>query len=140
MTLLQPFLTLYTDLSDYSAGQLATVYSDDVEFIDPVTTHHGLSAVEAYFEKLLFNCQSCMFEIQSAFIQGSTGHVSWIMRFQHRRLKSGQPIEVEGFSLLNFYNGKVIRQQDYYDMGAMIYEHMPMIGSIITALRRRLAA
>ena len=140
MTPLQQFLTLYTDLSDYSAGQLALVYSDDVEFIDPVTTHKGLAAVEAYFERLLLNCQSCVFEIQSASMQGSTGHVSWIMRFQHRRLKSGKPIEVEGFSLLNLHNGKVNRQQDYYDMGAMIYEHVPMVGPIVSALRRRLAA
>ena len=140
MTPLQQFLTLYTDLSDYSAGQLAKVYSDDVEFIDPVTTHQGLTAVEAYFERLLLNCQSCVFEIQSASIQGGAGHVSWIMRFQHRRLKNGKSIAVEGFSLLNFHNGKVNRQQDYYDMGAMIYEHVPMVGPIVSALRRRLAA
>ena len=140
MTPLQQFLTLYTNLNQYSARQLAEVYSDDIEFVDPVTTHHGLQAVTAYFERLLVNCHSCVFDIRSATLQGSTGHISWTMRFQHRRLKNGKPIMVDGFSLLKFKEDKVSMQHDYYDMGAMIYEHVPMVGPIVSALRRRLAA
>ena len=137
---LERFLALYTNLSHYSPNKLAEVYSDDVAFVDPVSTHHGLDAVNAYFKRLLLNCQFCVFEIQSTQVHGNTGHVSWTMHFQHRRLRGGKPIQVQGFSLLNFEHGRINRQQDYYDMGAMIYEHVPVLGSIVSALRRRLAA
>ena len=140
MTPLEPFLALYADLSRCSPSQLAKVYSDDVEFVDPVSIHHGLDAINAYFQRLLLHCQSCAFEIRSTQINGDTAHVGWTMCFQHRRLRGGKPIEVEGFSLLLFKSGRISRQQDYYDMGAMIYEHVPVLGPIVSALRRRLAA
>ncbi|MEM7465707.1 MAG: nuclear transport factor 2 family protein [Pseudomonadota bacterium] len=137
---LERFLALYANLSHYSPNKLAEVYSEDVAFVDPVSAHHGLDSVNAYFKRMLLNCQFCIFEIQSSQALGDTGHVSWTMRFQHRHLRGGKPIEVQGFSLLNFERGRINRQQDYYDMGAMIYEHVPVLGPIVSALRRRLAA
>lgn len=140
MKVLERFLSFYQTLSPKELGALDTIYSDDVVFIDPVTSHSGLDAVKQYFAKLLANCRGCAFDIHAATLNGASGYVRWTMTFEHPRLRRGRPISVDGFSLLNFEAGKISEQRDYYDMGAMIYEHVPLLGGIVSGLRRRLAA
>jgi hypothetical protein len=35
-------------------------------------------------------------------------------------------------------NGKIYYHRDYFDMGAMLYEHLPLLGRIIQRLKHRL--
>lgn len=48
-------------------------------------------------------------------------------------------ISVRGVSHLQIAN-KVTFHEDFYDMGAMIYEQLPVIGGLTRWLRNRLAA
>ena len=40
--------------------------------------------------------------------------------------------------MTKYYLDKVYYQQDQYDLGAMIYEHIPVIGPVVRFLKRRL--
>lgn len=137
---LTQFTEFYEQLDQTLLHKLTDIYSDDVVFIDPVTQHSGLEAIHGYFERLLQNTKDCRFEIQKARVDGATGYISWRMTFCHPRLNRGGPINVEGFSLTIFRDGKICEQRDYYDMGAMIYEHIPVLGGVVSHLRRRMAA
>ena len=56
------------------------------------------------------------------------------------RLNRGQLISLEGCSLLRWNaDGKVERHRDYFDAGALLYQHVPLLGSAIRWLQRRLA-
>ncbi|MEM7570715.1 MAG: nuclear transport factor 2 family protein [Pseudomonadota bacterium] len=138
MDLLDRFRAFYASLGRGDLSGLNTVYSQDVSFIDPVGTHQGLRQLEAYFQALLDGCAACQFKIRGLRETGETAFVEWTMSFAHKRLKAGQDIHVDGFSILSIANGKVDMQRDYYDMGAMIYEHVPVVGRIVRALRGRL--
>ncbi|BBI47777.1 hypothetical protein HORIV_01980 [Vreelandella olivaria] len=62
------------------------------------------------------------------------------MTFIHPRLAGGKPVEVEGCSALTFADdGRVQRHRDYFDAGAMLYEQLPLMGSAIRWLKKRLA-
>jgi len=62
------------------------------------------------------------------------------MTYEHPRLKGGKPISLEGCSLLRWnLDGKVERHRDYFDAGALLYQHVPLMGGAIRWLRRRLA-
>lgn len=140
MTALATFAEFYRSLGPGSVARLPQVYSDSVVFTDPVTRHTGLAAVARYFDRLLENCVSCRFDITSMSVRADTGYVSWTMRFRHRRLRGGAAITVDGFSVVTLDGGLVSAQRDYYDMGAMIYEHVPLLGRAVSGLRRRMAA
>ena len=60
------------------------------------------------------------------------------MHFRHPRLRGGAPISVDGCSHL-LWRDKVYQHRDYFDAGAMLYEHLPLMGGVIAWLKRRLA-
>ncbi|HGP4674712.1 TPA: nuclear transport factor 2 family protein, partial [Vibrio cholerae O1] len=39
---------------------------------------------------------------------------------------------------LHFAEGKVTYHRDYFDMGEMLYEQLPVLGQVIRAIKRRL--
>ena len=129
----------YQQLNASKLTQLSSIYSQDITFIDPVARHTGLNQLTAYFERLLKNCTACCFEIVDKSFHKTGGWMSWTMVFEHPRLNKGRQVEVEGTSLFKIANNKITYQRDYYDMGAMLYENVPLLGSIIKRIRRRLA-
>ncbi|ALS99157.1 nuclear transport factor 2 family protein [Lacimicrobium alkaliphilum] len=138
-TELSEFRAFYEQLQSSSLSQLPSVYSEDVRFIDPVAEHHGLDALDTYFGRLLENCGECRFTIHSCVLQGQQGFVTWTMIFSHPKVKKGAMICVDGCSeiMLNTEQ-KVCQQRDYYDLGAMLYQHLPLIGPVINWLKKRL--
>jgi hypothetical protein len=138
--LIDQFEHYYTQLSRDSLAYLADIYSDDVIFIDPVTQHEGLTALHSYFKSLLENCEDCTFDIRDRLCTEGSATVTWQLNYAHPKLQRGAIITVPGISIVKYRESKIYFQQDYYDLGAMLYEHVPVLGRLIRALRKRLAA
>lgn len=67
------------------------------------------------------------------------GYVQWTMNYSHSAINKGKNITVQGATFVRFVeNGKVIYHQDYFDLGSMLYQHVPVLGSIIKSINRRL--
>ena len=62
------------------------------------------------------------------------------MSFSNPRLNGGEIIHVDGSSVLSIRDDLVEYQRDYYDMGAMVYEQLPILGSVVRYIRGRMAA
>lgn len=139
MDVIERFERFYRDLGVGSLNQLVDVYDDAVVFIDPVAEHVGLEALEAYFSNLLQNCRSCRFDVGVHRHGPSYAFAAWVMTFEHAQLRQGKPITVEGISRIDIANDRIVKQRDYYDMGAMVYENVPVLGFIVAGLRRRMA-
>ncbi|AEE24004.1 MAG: nuclear transport factor 2 family protein [Paraglaciecola chathamensis] len=134
------FVNFYKKLDTQSLAELSNLYSEDIKFVDPVTQHNGLAAVHQYFEQLLENVNECRFDISQVKDNTPDVVVNWVMHFCHPKLKGGKQISVEGISQLIITDGKVSYQRDYYDLGSMLYEHIPLMGSVIQFLKKRLAS
>jgi hypothetical protein len=61
------------------------------------------------------------------------------MTYRHPRLKQGEPILVQGCSHLLWTDDKVFQHRDFFDAGALLYEHLPVMGRMIRWLKGRLA-
>ena len=142
MTLLDNFKQFYSRLSLDDLPLLKEIYSDDIVLVDPVGTHKGLGQLTAYFTHLLSNNDQCDFVIHTigkvASIDDEFYCVTWTMSFATPALKSGQIIHVEGMSHLKVLNNKIVHHQDYYDLGQMVYEHIPLLGSVVKKIKNRL--
>ncbi|EKP0259626.1 nuclear transport factor 2 family protein [Aeromonas sobria] len=138
---LASFIALYQQLDKQQLHRLPEIYAEQVIFVDPAHRIDGLAALTDYFAAMYQRLAYCRFEITSQQQQGQEAWISWIMRFSHPRLASGQTVTVEGATRLTFDKlGKVVMHRDYFDLGAMLYEQLPLLGSVVRAIRGRLGS
>jgi limonene-1,2-epoxide hydrolase len=137
-TAIRQFVDCYQSLNPQRLHLLADIYDSELLFIDPVQELHGVDNLLAYFEDLYQDIFECEFTIKSYQQNNDQGFVSWLMLFKHPRLAHGQRLQVDGCSELRFKNDRVIYQRDYYDMGQMIYEQLPLLGSAIKRIKNRM--
>ncbi|HEY9035093.1 MAG TPA: nuclear transport factor 2 family protein [Pseudomonadales bacterium] len=134
------FETLYRVLDANSIPAMQAVYDDAVVFIDPVHQIRGLDALQAYTGKLLAHVKACGFDCQRWIVDGDDAVVQWVMHLQHASLRGGAPIALKGVSRLHRNaQGKIDEHEDFYDLGAMVYEHVPVLGALIRGVKHRLA-
>lgn len=150
MNAIKKFESFYVDLESMKVEELADIYSNDVTFIDPIAAHSGIAAVQTYFTKLLRNAKNCSFTIHSIDKVASLSNeeksgsallaylVTWKMTFTTSGINKGNPIDVDGISQLKIRDDKIIFHRDYYDLGQMVYENIPLLGRIIKRIKRKL--
>ncbi|BEE18793.1 nuclear transport factor 2 family protein [Aeromonas enteropelogenes] len=135
------FVALYQQLDRQQLHLLSEVYADEVIFIDPAHRIEGLAALSDYFAALYQRLAYCRFVITSQQQQGRQAWLGWTMTFSHPRLRVGKPVTVEGATRLEFdEEGKVCLHRDYFDLGAMLYEQLPLLGSLVRTIKGRLGA
>ncbi|GIU48025.1 nuclear transport factor 2 family protein [Shewanella algidipiscicola] len=136
---LQNFIAVYTELSTDNLVSLEKIYHPDIEFIDPMHQVFGLPALLRYFTGLYQQLLSCDFVIEHVLEGEREAAIYWTMTFRHKQLRGASPISVQGHSHLKAQDNKVIYHRDYLDVGEMLYEHIPLIGRIICAIKQRAA-
>lgn len=136
---LQQLAAFYRDFGPGSYRQVETLYHADARFTDPVHSLQGAGAIARYFADMGENLLACQFEFTHALMAGDQAFVRWIMRLRHPKLVAGRQIELAGMSRLRYQGLLIIEHEDCYDLGAMVYEQLPLLGLLVRWLRRRLA-
>jgi hypothetical protein len=134
---LQNFIAVYSKLSTDNLLSLKKIYHPDIEFVDPLHRVQGLAALLDYFTHLYQQLQSCDFVIEHLLEGEREAAIYWTMTFRHQQLKGAQPISIQGHSHIRAQDNKVIYHRDYLDVGAMLYEHIPLLGGIVRSIKRR---
>ena len=58
----------------------------------------------------------------------------------HLTLKTGNKyINVDGITQLKVVDDIIVYHKDYYDLGEMVYEHIPLLGYFVKKIKTRLA-
>ena len=135
---LQRFAQAFTTLDKHNLHLLDSLYSQDIAFTDPLHEVHGLPALRGYFTEMYSNISQLRFDFHGFDqVAEGEGYLRWKMSFCHPRLASGKVIRVEGCSHL-MWRDKVYRHRDYFDAGALLYEHLPVVGPVVSWLKRRM--
>lgn len=137
-TLVDDFIQLYQALNKDNLHLLGRVYDDKIIFADPMHQIIGLPALTQYFAKLYKNIQHIQFDIKEVQQNNSQASLFWQMQYSHPKLNKGGTIFVDGMSQLRF-NEKIFFHRDYFDLGQMLYEHLPCMGGLIRLLKDRAA-
>ncbi|WP_428821077.1 nuclear transport factor 2 family protein [Microbulbifer sp. MCCC 1A16149] len=132
---------LYSDFLAADPGSIAEVYAENVEFSDPVHRIQGLGDMQGYFAGVAKNLQECRFEFDQTLIEGNTLNLWWTMHYRHPRLSGGKLLSLRGASLLrlDLEQDRVLAHEDIYDLGAMVYEQVPLLGSVLRYVKRGIA-
>lgn len=133
-------IKVYETLNADSLDQLDMLYSQDVYFEDPAHAIQGLCALRAYFKKLITNVDHCQFRFHNTLYDNDRVFLNWTMTLKHPRLRGDEKIFVEGTSLLKVRGGSVYYHRDYFDLGSMLYEHLPVLGYLIKQIKKGLVS
>jgi len=113
-------------------------YAEDIHFQDPIVDIKGLQPLKDYYAGLYKNVISIRFEFHDVITQGDHQVGIWTMYLRAKNLNGGKEVMVKGNSHVIYKNGKAIYHRDYFDMGAFIYEHIPVVGAIIRKIKSML--
>ncbi len=130
----------YADFLGTPTEGLLRLYSDDVVFRDPVHEVRGKTELMAYFDGVSTNLQACRFEFDDIVREGDRAMLIWQMHYRHARLAGGRDLSLRGNTyLLLDPSGDTVRfHEDFYDLGAMVYEHLPVLGWALRSVKSRL--
>ena len=137
--LVERFKAFFKRLHESDLSRLREIYADNIRFRDPVHEIRGLVELEDYFTSLCGDLSDCRFEYLDELIGQDSAYIKWTMHFKHPKL-GNRLISVRGVSQIRFSSERIEFQEDFYDMGAMLYEQLPLLGNVTRWLRLRLAS
>jgi len=128
----------YEQFSVETIARLDEIYTQDLEFRDPVHTMHGSLAVKNYLRRLASELSHYRIRYLDESIGEHAAYLTWEMDYAHKRLRQGRIITVRGMSQVR-YTTRIFYHEDCYDLGALLYEHLPGLGLATRHLKHRLA-
>lgn len=136
--IVERFKDYFRTLHESDLSQLRELYSDRIVFKDPVHEIRGLVELEDYFTSMCADLSDCRFEYLDELTNESVAYIKWMMHFKHPKL-GNRLISVRGVSHLQI-SDKIDFHEDLYDMGAMLYEQLPLLGNVTRWLKLRLVS
>jgi len=129
----------WENLSPATLSSLRAVYADDVRFRDPFNDLRGVDALDALLTRMFQRLDATRFVVLEVALQEDGAVLVWDF---HYRLRNWQPSRerlIHGTTHLRFgADGRVVDHRDYWDAATQVYEHLPLVGTLLRWLKRRL--
>jgi len=130
---------IFKNLTKDNLELIDDFYDKDVKFIDPIGELNGSHKIKKYYENMYKNVKVIRFEFSETLEQNQTVVAFWSMYLETDKLNSGKGFTIEGNSIIRFnFEGKAIYHRDYFDLGAFLYERIPVMGFIIEKIKKNL--
>ncbi len=115
-------------------------YDPQIKFYDPLVTIEGRDELRRYYEGMYEGVEWVRFHFKDEVSDGDQHVVFWTMVLKTKKMNGGKPISVEGNSHIRFggADGKAVYHRDYFDVGEMVYEHVPVVGWLTGHVKKKL--
>ncbi len=137
--LIERFKTFYQHMLATEWAELDNIYSANISFCDPIHHVEGREALYRYFDDLCQQVLNCRFDFLDQVVSPGKAYLKWDMHFSHPKFGSNKTITVRGVSQLQYNDAGIYYHEDVYDMGALIYENIPLFGGGVRWLKHRLS-
>ncbi len=131
--------SLYKTFDSTTLEQLPNLYHEHIHFKDPIHSLEGIKSLREYFAGFCNSQAQYTFEFTNELVNHSQAFLQWRMHYRHPKLKQGKPLTLEGITLIKF-DSRIFYHEDFYDMGAMIYQHIPIVGWAIKKINNQLTS
>ena len=131
------FKRLYHTFDYNTLKMLPTLYSQSIVFKDPIHQLTGIESLTRYFASFCNPDTRSEFEFVTELVTNDQAFFQWKMRYSHPKLNGGKQLLLDGGTLIKF-NSNIIYHEDFYDMGAMIYQHVPILGWAVKKINQRM--
>jgi steroid delta-isomerase len=119
---------------------LRAIYAADALFKDPFNEVRGVDAIEQIFTHMYQQVIQPRFVITARAINGDDAFLTWDFIYRMKRFTDA-PQCIRGASHLRFNAaGKVAMHRDYWDAAEELYETLPLVGTLMRWLKRKVAS
>ena len=126
----------FETLSPTALASVGEIYASDAVFIDPFNELKGLASIRAVYQHMFDTLVRPRFVITKSVSTLQSGFMTWDFLFECR----GQSMCISGCTQFELNAaGLITLHQDYWDPAQQIYEKIPLLGSVLRLLRRKLA-
>jgi steroid delta-isomerase len=145
MDALARYVTFLESFDKAALARLDAVYAADVHFRDPFNDVRGLAALERVYADMLEQVGDLRFDVHTSAWSGVIDqHPVALLRWTLAgtlHACGDRAWSVDGCSEVRFDDrGLVVAHHDYWDAAGGLYVHLPLVGSLMRWLARRLAA
>jgi steroid delta-isomerase len=132
-----PLVDLFERFSQRDVEVLGTWYREDASFKDPFNDVRGIDAIRRVYDHMFETLEQPRFKVTQTTAQGSHCWLTWEFRFG----AASQPRLVHGATHITFAgDGRIQAHRDYWDPAEELYEKLPVLGTLMRLIKRRLAA
>jgi len=120
---------------------LDDLYDKNVVFEDPLTKIKGISELKKYYTHAYKPVKFINFDFKKIHKAGLVYTCEWHMTLKAPPLNFGKKYTVRGVSIITFSkeSEKIISHHDYLDIGDMVYERLPLVGKLVSQVKKRLS-
>jgi steroid Delta-isomerase len=144
MTSLQRLSDFYTQITPKSVPLLREIYAPDAYFKDPFNEVQGIDNIVKIFSHMFVQIEKPRFEVLSS-IQGQGDNADeaflvWLFYWK-TDAQGRQAPPIRGSSHVKFDSlGRVSYHRDYWDAAEELYETIPLLGSVLRLIKKKLKA
>jgi steroid delta-isomerase len=128
----------WTELRPGSTRELLALACPDLEFRDPFNVVVGAERVVALLDHMFAHASDIRFDVLRHAWADETAFYRW--DFACRLRRPATTLRIAGVSEVRFdAGGRVASHVDHWDAAAQVYERIPLLGTVLRLVRRRLA-
>jgi steroid Delta-isomerase len=133
---LQQLIRFFEQIDVANVSRLDEVYTPDAFFKDPFNEVKGIEPITRIFRHMFDQVDSPRFVVTDSVIQGDQAFLTWDFLFRMKRFSSDEQC-IRGATHVRFASdGRVNFHRDYWDAAEELYEKLPLLGSLMRALKR----
>ncbi|HWT15105.1 MAG TPA: nuclear transport factor 2 family protein [Patescibacteria group bacterium] len=137
---LQRFSEFFGPLTEQSVRSgIPAAYAPTLWFNDTLKTVTERAQLEHYMTETARNVEHCRAVIDTwSLTREGDVLVRWHMVIRFKRFARGRDTESMGISLLRLdREGRIAFQQDFWNAADGLFQHVPVLGTMIRAIKRR---
>jgi len=140
-TPIERIVEAFQALTPESVERLHGIYAEDAHFKDPFNDVQSLTEIQRIFRHMFLNLENPRFIITQSITQDMHCFLTWEFRFALKRNQPQRELCILGAShLVLGADGRIAMHRDYWDAAEELYEKLPLIGSLMRWLKRRVNA
>lgn len=126
----------FEQLSPECLTKIESIYAKHARFVDPFNNLQGIEFVRKVYAHMFESLDNPRFLVTRIASTGPLGFMTWTFSFSCR----GRAQSIEGCTRFELdAEGLIILHLDYWDAAKQVYEQIPVLGSVLRMLRRKLS-
>ena len=137
----EAYARYFDDLSPASKEELKKLAHPDIRFVDPFNDVRGIDKLLAVFDHMFETTKDPKFVTEPPVVAGNTAFIKWNFTCTIDNRFYRKAMRIDGVTEVQFDEaGLITAHIDYWDAAGQLYEKLPLLGGLLRAVRRRLAA
>ncbi len=139
-TVIDKLVPFFESMRPESIASLGDFYAGNVYFKDPFNEVRGLIPLQHIFSHMYQTLDQPRFVVTARVDEGNQCFLTWDFEYRFKNSRKGMQT-IRGGSHLKINDaGLIDYHRDYWDAAEELYEKLPLLGSLMRWLRRKISA